>query len=198
VSAPTIHAELQVLFPKSYPSLRTVQRLVAWHRGADDPSGPWKILEAPPAHVAAVLPILAEVIKRSEGRTTTVTQAEAGAIVRVQAVAPSLDPHTVYFLAAIYVSRTAHAQSTADLDLYLGFQPWLSHERLVDYEDALARSGVIPWHPIILAAWSGGGIPDAEQLAELDDKYARVERLRQRLGMSRFATRPQEEDRHDG
>ena len=64
------------------PSDRTIQMIVKEAR-PPDPSGPWSLADAEPRDVALVLPVLAAVVGKSQGRQH-VTRAEAKWVVKLR------------------------------------------------------------------------------------------------------------------
>jgi len=115
------------------PSLRSVERVVA-AMAAEDPSVPWRLADADalePEDRRVVLGALAELVQRSEGRRTTLTNAEATWVARLYAVAPELPPWDLLRLAHEYLGRGK--EPTDDLDVLLAFRPWRGQEAAERY-----------------------------------------------------------------
>ena len=113
------------------PSPSTLQRVVN-DRRISDPSGAWGVASSDPDEVSLVLPVLAAVTKEY-GMERTITNSEAGSIVRVLRAAPDLAPIEVYRVARIYVRRAARKEGTGDLDLFLAWAPWRDEESGLQY-----------------------------------------------------------------
>lgn len=84
------------------PNLRTIQRIVAARR-RDDPSGTWHLLGAPGEDARVLMPVIAWVILASKGEKTSLTKAEARAIVAILRVAPDALPVNAYYQALEYL-----------------------------------------------------------------------------------------------
>jgi hypothetical protein len=119
------------------PDIRTVRERFRQLSPPDD-SGTWALAEHNPKHpeaepspaeVAAVMPVLAEVAHRTEGRVAQLTRRQAKLICRVRAAAPTLAPWFVYRVALAYQRREAEEKPTEDLDLMLAYEPWHSPTR---------------------------------------------------------------------
>ncbi len=126
------------------PALRTVQRMVQALRqpppegaegfegaeGAVSQLAPWRMQNATPEEAAAVLPVLAAVIKQTEGRTDYLTLLEARWAVRIAAVAPDLSPWWIAWLANKCAVREIRGGTTYDAtspyDKVLALAPWRS------------------------------------------------------------------------
>jgi hypothetical protein len=65
------------------PSERTISNIAREVRSTDE-SGAWRITDADPATVRTVLNVLAEVVRRTEGRITSLTREEAALIPTVR------------------------------------------------------------------------------------------------------------------
>jgi hypothetical protein len=116
------------------PLLRTVQRIVREDVPADSGRS-WSFI--PPAAADEdrfVLEVLADVVEWSDGRRTTLSEAEAAAIVGIRRVAPELPPRLTYRLARYYMGRSQAQQATSDLDLWLAFEPWRDDASRARYE----------------------------------------------------------------
>jgi len=111
------------------PHLRTTERIVK-EITPDDPSEPWRLADEDDAEGArAVLDVLAEVVPLTEGRRTHVTVNEAKWVKKLSRVARELDALQLYATAREYISRQSRGDDTADLDVWLAFEPW----RLSEY-----------------------------------------------------------------
>jgi hypothetical protein len=103
------------------PNVRTIQkrlRLLV----PDDGTGPWSMAEATEGEAEAVMPVLAAIAERAEGRVPTLSRGLAHLISCVRAAAPGLDAWMVYEVALAYWRRGDGP--TEDLDLMLAFRPW--------------------------------------------------------------------------
>ena len=105
------------------PTLRTIQRYVR-ALSAPDLSGQWSPFEGDPEDVAAVLPVLAAVLEKTEGRTQQLTREEAAQVARVCRAAPDIPPWEAYGLARAAVVAKWTKASTEGLDHYLALAPW--------------------------------------------------------------------------
>ncbi len=148
-------------------SRKTANRLVdKWN--ATFESAPVSLADLSPAMARLLLDVLADVTVVTKGLVTTLTRAEAEWIGRVLIAAPSLmerpdqprDPWEedwrryfnvarglgwgVYAIAREYLLRTNDGRSTADLDLYLAFEPWRSPLHRLAY-DSVAPAGTQPF-----------------------------------------------------
>lgn len=104
------------------PTTRTIRRIVA-DLAPRDPSTPWHLQDADD-EAALVLPVLAEVIVQSEGRTRTLTRGEADWIARIRRAAPDYaDLFRVYSLA-----RLALSGKPERVEYELAFGRWRSNE----------------------------------------------------------------------
>jgi hypothetical protein len=70
------------------------------------------------------MPVLATVLTSSGGQKRELSQAEAAAVVRVRLAAPELAAYRAYQVAMLYLSRESRGLPVADLDFYVGTQPW--------------------------------------------------------------------------
>lgn len=121
-SAVRIERELQLsdeFADRDLPHTRTIQRIVH-DVNRDDSSGAWSPIEGPVDDTAAVLPVLAAVIERTEGRRTYLTKAEATFCGRL-ARATTLRPWTAFGLARAYLARQADGVETTDLDAFVAY-----------------------------------------------------------------------------
>lgn len=148
-------------------SRKTANRLVdKWNAAFE--SAPVSVAELAPTTARLLLDVLADVAVVTKGRVTTLTRAEAEWIGRVLIAAPSLMERPdqpvgpwehdwrpyfdvarglgwgVYVIAREYLLRTNDGRSTADLDLYLAFEPWRSPLHRQAYE-AMAPAASQPF-----------------------------------------------------
>lgn len=125
-SGTQIHRKIEDVFPeKDIPGQRSVQTWVKKYRPAD-PSGPWSLRDADPAEAALVLPVLAKVIARSQGKRT-ISRAEAAMIVRIRTACSDMPEGSAWRLAQLYRVRETNNEPTDDLDAVLAFAPWRDH-----------------------------------------------------------------------
>jgi hypothetical protein len=139
------------------PSLRTVQEIVAEKSPAADPSAPWALSSAEPDEIALVMPVLAAVAAATEGKRQHLTRAEASALVKVRSAARDLPFFAAYQLARVYMSRQAHGETTADLDLFLSWGAWRNEETADGYFKAV-NVGWVGAPPTFLANTAAGAV----------------------------------------
>jgi hypothetical protein len=111
------------------PSRKTIGRIAKAARppAPTTPGDAWSLKDASADEAALVLPVLAEVIERSQGHIRTLPRDLATWIVRVRRAAPTLPPWDAYELGVEY--RRAElgmkgALPMSALDAYLAFRPW--------------------------------------------------------------------------
>lgn len=168
-SAAQIHRELdrQEEFWRRLPTLRTVQRVVKEITPRDS-SGVWRLADSPllaerspNSDAALIMPVLAEVIERTEGKRKHLTRSEAAWVARVRTISPTLDMWNSYMLAVAYVRTTELKASTESLDVLLAYAPWQgkgNSERYVQaVEDGRAPA---PWPYIGALRNSDGSVSD--------------------------------------
>lgn len=148
-----IHRELgkRAEFASRLPTLRTVQRYVSDR--PYDPSGTWSLEQAQPDELETLLPILAAVIERTEGRLTYLTNTEAQWLTRLGRVAADLGEWMLYRLARMYIRRKDAGEATDDLDAYLAFAPWRGPESERRYSE-IWGAGKIPPAPFSIKGMS--------------------------------------------
>lgn len=113
------------------PRWREIQYYIRANRPADS-TDPWVSWKEPPEDAVLVFPVLAEILRLTEGRVGQITTAMADMIVWVHTATRGrlnkqdvyLDPAAIYVLAAAYLARATNGESTADLDAYIGFAPF--------------------------------------------------------------------------
>lgn len=103
------------------PSLRTIESIAAEIRGRRG-TATWSLASASPSDAALVLPVLAELARRSDGRLATLATETAGWVVRIRTVAPALDPYAAFRWAARYQLAIARGQDTAAMDVALALE----------------------------------------------------------------------------
>lgn len=106
------------------PTSRTIQNYLKGR--LLDPTGPWSMqnTEEDETDPSLVLPVLAAVLVRTEGRRSQLTNGEAKWVTRVRQVAPELPPWWAYRVARAFQARELQSEPTADLDLLMSFAPW--------------------------------------------------------------------------
>lgn len=121
-----------------------------------------------------MLPVLAEVIARSEGRVATISRDLARWIARVRRAAPDLPLWEAYEIANEYRRASAGAADAlplAALDAYLAFKPWQA-EGADRWRWALESGAVSLFRPgVFTRLWRAGAppaeeVPDAGELGE--------------------------------
>jgi hypothetical protein len=141
-AAPSIARGLAAEFPdRPTPSARAVSDWIERGVIRGDPSGIWSLAGASPGEAARVLPVLAAVIERTEGRRTFLTTAEAAMVARVSEAAPDLPPWQTYQLAHRYIDA---GSATEDLDQLLAFAPW--RDQAAAYNAAIAAGWIRRHH----------------------------------------------------
>ncbi len=123
------------------PSLRTIQRVAAGHAIADK-SETWLTSPLGSDDDELVLPVLAEVITRTEGRRQRLSKAEAERIAQLRRAAPDMSPWRAYFLARLYLRAGSDAGLRQHLDAVVGFATWRDGESLARYVHAGAEGWV--------------------------------------------------------
>ena len=119
------------------PSRRTIHNIVDEHTPKDE-SERWLLKDAEGDEATLVLPVLATLIEKMEGRRSYVTQAEAQWIVRIRRATPDLDLWTVYTLALAYMVRV-EGGTKDHLDAFLAFAPWRSEDDHRRYNKATEK-----------------------------------------------------------
>ena len=128
------------------PSKRTVQDMVREFRsrpggGPIPKDGAWKIWDAEPEDAAAVLGVLADLMRMSHGETTEISQEDAKWIIRLsRAGVGDLPPSVLHGLAIQYQLR----EDTRALDALIAFTPWRSKDAHERYRRAVEPIGSIP------------------------------------------------------
>ncbi len=145
LSAGAIHRRLELeansgeadFGPADVPSQRTIHNIVREHTPKDETER-WLLMDAEGDEATLVLPVLATIIEKMEGRRSSVTQAEAQWIVRIRRATPDLDLWTVYTLALAYMMGPE--EGTKDhLDAFLAFAPWRSEDDRRRYNKATEK-----------------------------------------------------------
>ena len=103
------------------PSLRTIESIAAEIRPRSS-STTWSLAAAEPAAAALVLPVLAELARRSEGRLVSLAADTAEWVVRIRRAAPALEPYAAFRWAVRYQLSAARGQDTAALDVELAVE----------------------------------------------------------------------------
>ena len=119
------------------PSRRTIHNIVAEHTPKDETER-WLLKDPEGDEATLVLPVLATIIEKTEGRRTYLTQDEAEWIVRIRRATPDLDLLKVYTLARAYMLGPEGGM-TDDSDAYLAFAPWRSQVNRWRYNKATEK-----------------------------------------------------------
>lgn len=121
-----IYRELKRIYgEKRAPSERAIQRDLRTRRPKSD-SDPWSLSSADSDDVAVVLPVLAVVIRESDGRRKHVTLAEVELFKKIRAAVPEMEPWDVYAFALRYrlAAERQDSEQLRRLDAELAIKPW--------------------------------------------------------------------------
>jgi hypothetical protein len=122
-------------FAKWTPDPRTVQRKVRAARGRDAGTR-WCFAEADPEDARLVLPVLAALLEKTQGRVW-LTKDTADWIVRLKTAAPTLpDDYSTYIYARTY---QRDGEKVLWLDRFLAFRPWESNDAYARYQKVEAE-----------------------------------------------------------
>lgn len=115
------------------PHIKTVRRIA--RSPVRDDSGPWTLAEADGEEAALVLPVLAAVMQRTEGRVTGFTTKQAEWVQKVRQAAPDLPPWHVWQAAMSYFHAVGKGREVGVLSLnaLLAFAPWRSVEVMAHF-----------------------------------------------------------------
>lgn len=107
-------------FPQPGPRLPTLRWIKAERsKHLKAPSEPWSFADAKAEQARQVLPVLAVVIERTQGRRQGLTNAEADEVAHVTGSCPGIDPWSAYLLAhQLVVATEEEAQAITH---YLAF-----------------------------------------------------------------------------
>lgn len=105
-------------FAGRLPSPRTVGYMAAQLRAPAD-THTWRLTTAAPDEAALVLPVLAELQRRSEARVFSLTSSTAHWVARVRRIAPDLDAFEAFRFAVRYQRAEYDGTDTANLDAEL-------------------------------------------------------------------------------
>jgi hypothetical protein len=142
LTAAEIRAQLvdEGLITGHYPVVKTIQRRMAELRPPDR-SERWSFANADPEVARLVLPVLAAVLEKTQGRLY-LSQDTADWIVRLKTAAPTLaDDWWTYVYARTY---QRDGERAIWLDRFLAFRPWESNEAYARYQQVeayIATSG---------------------------------------------------------
>jgi hypothetical protein len=111
------------------PDERTIRRRIA-ERRPPNPQDPWTLAEADGDEGALILPVLAALMERTEGRVAGFTREQAQWVVKVRRAAPDLEPLHAWEVAFAYQGAVQQGREAdrASLDALLAFAPWRSDE----------------------------------------------------------------------
>ena len=108
------------------PSARTVGYIAAQLRPPTD-EHTWRLTSAAPEEAALVLPVLAELQRRSEARVFSLTNSTARWVAHIRQIAPSLEPFEAFRFAVRYQRAIHDNLDTADLDAELARDTTFGH-----------------------------------------------------------------------
>ena len=142
-TAAQIHRELERRqeLQGRVPVLRTVQRIVA-PLVSRDPSRWWNLAEADPDDAALVLPVLSELMERTQGHLPRVTKDLAGWIARLARAAPDMPVAWSLEVAFTCWDLERREKSLDGITEMLAFAPWRSGKEKERYVKRM-----IKWHP---------------------------------------------------
>jgi hypothetical protein len=152
-----IHDRLLAEFP--YAQIPTVRTIFSWIDGFRplDPRALWFVQRLNAREAAIVLPVLGEVLIRTEGKVGAFSNAEAEWLVTLTDIAPDLPAMLRLILARFYALLDSEVSKDSDhsrqveraaSDLFLALAPWRSPDAARQYNQAIAE-GWIPAHPLI-------------------------------------------------
>ena len=140
----------QGLDPKNIPAGRTLRDMLKKLR-PPEPTDTWSLAKASDEEAALVLPVLQEVIERSDGRVTSLSTALAQQIARIRRLIPDafwpatlLTLWDVYELAVEYLIAEDRKLKPDGADAYLAFAPWRSLEGVLRYNEAVREGSIEP------------------------------------------------------
>lgn len=144
VSASVIRKQLEQKYPASeIPSERAIDDRLRKLRPVD-PSEPWTLSDATGDDAALVLPVLHELIQRTEGRVMRLTRVEAEWIIRIRKALPRRPAWYAFVTARTYMAATAGAgeNTIEEIDAALAFAAWWDGATDDERDDHLARYNV--------------------------------------------------------
>lgn len=142
-------------FPDRAPSDRTVRDVVNELR-PPDPSGPWQPgPDGDPTEDALILDALAAAWEHGFRRKRPLSREEARWIGWVRSGWPDLDLLTALVVASEYRARRQKEAATGDLDGFLAYAPWRSHEAGKRMQTAIAEGRAL--HPPVWI-WNAAAI----------------------------------------
>lgn len=141
-----IHRRLPgLLGTNDVPTLRTVQN-IARQVTPRDTSEDWGVATDASEDAAVLLPFLASITERTDGRIRRLTRNEAAMVARLLRAVPDLPAETAFRLARDYLGRMEHGQDAADLDAFLAFAPWRDEASAVRYYRAFQHGWIDHLH----------------------------------------------------
>ncbi len=150
LSAKGVEEQLKAEGFKDVPADRTLRDMLKKFR-LPEPTDTWALSKASDEEAALVLPVLREVIDRSEGRVASISTAMAQQIVRIRRQIPdeywpitSLTLWDIYELAVEYLLAEERGLEPKGADAYLAFAPWRGLGEIMRYEDAVRKGSIEP------------------------------------------------------
>lgn len=132
-SAKQIVEELQRRFERDwYPSRRTVQDVIREVTPASDEGESWTVATADPEDVPLVLPVLADLIRNSDGVVTGFGLETGRWIAKLRRAVPDIPAGEALHLAIYYQMAAKAERPTYNLDIYLALQLWRSPKERMD------------------------------------------------------------------
>ncbi|MCK9487494.1 MAG: hypothetical protein M0R73_12490 [Dehalococcoidia bacterium] len=153
-------------------SLRTIQDRVRELLPRTSGGDAWRLEDADPDEGRAVLEVLAEMARVTNGKRSSLSRDQAAWVVRIDRAAPGLLAWDRYRLAVAYSARSARGEPTADLDMLVGFHPWASERDNNAYRRAIA-DGAIPEPPRHLLSVA---TPTLSDFAEVEKAFGKLRR----------------------
>ena len=193
ISVSEVHRHIEEMFGETLaiPTERTIYNILRDLTIHDD-SEEWQFAETDGDEAALILPVLADIAHATQGHRTSITNREAGWVVRLRRAVPDLAPLWAYAYARHYILRLQREQPTTDLDMLLSFAPWRGKEHAERYTRAL-NAGWIPDAPPILVGESG--LVQIDFVANQQALISEWQRLVRQVNRNR---RKKEEENKDG
>jgi hypothetical protein len=125
----------------SIPHERTIRNILAARATTPADATPWQATAATADDAEMVLPSLAQLIEKTEGKRRHLSIAEAVLIAGIRRAAPGVDPWMAYSLAR---ESIAYPDAGISVDAFLAFAPWTGPEARSRYETATREGWIDP------------------------------------------------------